>query len=193
MNMLTRVSVPILLVAAPFCCNADDFPECFAEEVEAHVLEQYGIYGPLSTNREYFGFIYRHEGAIASAIARGSKCRWTQTCEVNTRDAAAQIPKGAKVLGEWHTHPHSTGSQGLSPTDVRGANKNLHVHCYRAFFSKSNGEILFMEPECDAGAHGNRVFGTTGRLSSAGGARSERRSTVRRCHLLSLFNCPTPA
>jgi hypothetical protein len=146
MNFLTRVSVPILLVAAPFCCNADDFPECFAEELEAHVLEQYGIYGPLSTNREYFGFIYRHEGVIASAIARGSKCWWTQTCEVNTRDAAAQIPKGAKVLGEWHTHPHSTGSQGLSPTDVRGANKNLHVHCYRAFFSKSNGEIFSWSP-----------------------------------------------
>jgi hypothetical protein len=142
MNLPTRASVLALLVAAPFCGNADDLPECFAEEVEAHVLEQYGIYGPLSTNREYFGFIYRLDGAIASAISRGSICRWTQTCEVSTRAAAALVPKGAKVLGEWHTHPHSPGSQALSAEDVRGANNNLHIRCYRAFYSKSNGEIL---------------------------------------------------
>lgn len=105
------------------------------------MLEQFSIYGPLSTDREYFGFVYRHEGVIASAISRGSVCRWTQACEVNTRIAAALIPKGAKVLGEWHTHPHATGSQGLSAEDVRGANSNLHIRCYRAFYSKSNGEI----------------------------------------------------
>ena len=140
MNFLIRASA-VLLVTVPFCCSADDFQECFVEEVEAHVLEQYGFYGPLSTNHEYFGFIYRHEGVIASAIARGGACRWAQSCEVSNRVAAAQIPKGAKVLGEWHTHPHSTGSQGLSPEDVRGANKNRQIRCYRAFYSKSNGEI----------------------------------------------------
>jgi hypothetical protein len=141
MNSLTRILVAILLVAAPFCCNADTSPRCFEDEVEAHVLEQFSIYGPLSTDREYFGFVYRHEGVIASAISRGSVCRWAQACEVNTRRAAALIPKGAKVLGEWHTHPHATGSQRLSPEDVRGANGNLHIRCYRAFYSKPNGEI----------------------------------------------------
>ncbi len=146
MNFLSRTLVLMLLAAAPFCCNADDFPECFAEQVEVHVLEQYGIYGPLSTDREHFGFVYRHAGVIASAISRGSVCRWTESCEVNNRTAAALIPKGAKVLGEWHTHPHSTGSQGLSPEDVRGANRNLHIRCYRAFFSTSNGEIYSWSP-----------------------------------------------
>jgi hypothetical protein len=142
MKFATRASVLSLFLAAPFCCNADEIPDCFAEEVQAHVLEQYGIFGPLSTDREYFGFIYRLDGVIASAVSRGGICRWTQACEVNTRGAAALIPKGAKVLGEWHTHPHVTGSQSLSAADVRGANNNRHIRCYRAFYSKSNGEIL---------------------------------------------------
>jgi hypothetical protein len=141
MNCLTRASFVLLLVAAPLCCTADSLPRCFDDEVEAHVLEQFSIYGPLSTDREYFGFVYRHTGVIASAIARGSVCRWAQACEVYTWVAAALIPKGAKVLGEWHTHPHATGSQGLSAEDVRGANNNLHIRCYRAFYSKSDGEI----------------------------------------------------
>lgn len=138
MNIMTRATVLILLAAVPFCCDADD---CFANEVEAHVLEQFGIYGPFSADREYFGFIYRHEGVIASAVSRGGVCRWTQTCEVKTDAAAARIPGGAKILGEWHTHPHASGSQSLSDADVRAANSNRHIRCYRAFFSTSRGEI----------------------------------------------------
>jgi hypothetical protein len=137
-NLLTRMSVLVLLITAPFCCEADD---CFAEEVEAHVMEQFSIYGPLSTNREYFGFIYRHEGVIASAISRGRRCRWTQPCEVDTRAAAALIPRGATVMGEWHTHPHATSAQNPSPEDVRGAHRNRHFRCYRAFYSQSDGDI----------------------------------------------------
>jgi hypothetical protein len=146
MIFLSRALALTLLVAAPVCCNADDDPDCFADEVEAHVLEQFGTYGPVSTDREYFGFVFRLDGVIASAISRGSLCRWTQPCEVDTAAAGALIPKGAKVLGEWHTHPHATGSRALSPEDVRGANRNLRIRCYRAFFSMSNGEIHSWNP-----------------------------------------------
>jgi hypothetical protein len=142
----SRALALTLLVAAPTCCNADDDLDCFADEVEVHVLEQFGSYGPLSTDREYFGFVFRLNGVIASAIARGRSCKWTQACAVNTGAAASLIPKGAKVLGEWHTHPHATGSQTLSPEDVRGANRNLRIRCYRAFFSMSNGEIHSWNP-----------------------------------------------
>ncbi len=146
MNFLARSSVLGLLALASICCDASVYPECFADEVEAHVLRQFGIYGPLSAEREHFGFIFRHDGGIGSAVSRGSPCRWTEACEVDTRVAAALIPKGAKVLGEWHTHPHVTGSQSLSPEDVRGANRNVRISCYRAFFSTSSGEIYSWNP-----------------------------------------------
>jgi len=142
MNFLVRASV-LLLMAVPLCCDAD---ECFADEVEAHVLEQFSIFGPFSTDREYFGFIYRHEGVIASAVSRGGKCRGTQSCGVRTRAAAALIPKGARVLGEWHTHPRAMSAQNLSPEDVRGAYNNRHFHCYRAFYSESDGDIHSWNP-----------------------------------------------
>ncbi len=127
-------------------CRAEEPSECFTAEVEAHVLEQFRIYGPLSRKREYFGFIYRIDGVIGSAITRGIVCRWTEPCEVNTRRAAEKIPEGAKVLGEWHTHPHESGSLLLSDADVRGANDNRHIRCYRAFFSTSNGEVFSWDP-----------------------------------------------
>ncbi|MEO8016720.1 MAG: hypothetical protein ABI769_02820 [Pseudomonadota bacterium] len=146
MNILARASAVFLLVAAPFCCNADDSSECHAAQVVEHVMEQFAIYGPRSTDREFFGFIYRNHGVIASAVVRGPVCEWTQFCEVNTGKAAPLIPQGAKVLGEWHTHPHVTGSRRLSPGDVLGANKNSHIRCYRAYFSTASGEIFSWSP-----------------------------------------------
>jgi hypothetical protein len=146
MKYLARASVLLLLGITSGSCQSEEAPECAPEEVEAHVLEQFNLYGPLSRKREYFGFIYRLDGVIASATTRGNICRWNQPCEVNTRRAADKIPAGAKVLGEWHTHPHEAGSQLLSDADVRGANDNRHIRCYRAFFSTASGEILSWEP-----------------------------------------------
>jgi hypothetical protein len=132
----------LLVCPIPACCNADDSSDCFAVEVEDHVLEQFAVFGPLSREREYFGYIYRADGVIRSAVTRGAPCGWTRLCEVSTRAAAEQIPVGAKVLGEWHTHPHISGSSLLSPADVQGANDNRHIRCYRAFYSMSDGRIM---------------------------------------------------
>jgi len=137
----------LLLGIMSWSCHAQDAAECLPQVVEAHVLEQFRIYGPLSAKREYFGFIYRIGGLVRSATTRGSVCRWTQPCEVSTRRAAAKIPSGAKVLGEWHTHPRESGSQRLSEADVRGANDNRLIRCYRAFFSTAYGDILSWNPD----------------------------------------------
>jgi hypothetical protein len=68
---------------------------------------------------------------------------------VDTNDAAMRVPAGAKVLGEWHTHPRTNGSQRLSLEDVRGANANRHIRCYRAFFSTPTGEVLTWDIRTD--------------------------------------------
>jgi hypothetical protein len=145
MNLLARATGPLLICSIPFCCNAGDSSNCFAVEVEDHVLQQFAVFGPLSHDREYFGYIYRVDGDIRSAVTRGAPCRWTRQCEVSTRVAAQQIPAGAKVLGEWHTHAHISGSSQLSPADVHGANDNRHIRCYRAFYSTADGSILAWE------------------------------------------------
>jgi hypothetical protein len=41
-----------VIAAAPLCGNAEDVSaECFAKEVEAHVTQQFGIYGPTDCER----------------------------------------------------------------------------------------------------------------------------------------------
>ena len=146
--MKTSLVAPFSLVMAMISlgCSAGESSECFTEEVEAHVLEQFHIYGPKSKKREHFGFVYRVDGIIASAVTSGIVCRWTEPCEVDNSSAALKIPKGAKILGEWHTHPHSNGSSLLSEADVRGANANRHIRCYRAFFSTPEGDVFSWDP-----------------------------------------------
>jgi hypothetical protein len=119
---------------------------CFQEQVEAHVRQQYDIYGPQSTNHEYFGFIYRHQVTIASAVTRSKKCNRSGDCLVDSTGAAALVPRGAKILGEWHTHPHR-GSVQLSENDVRGAYNNRHIKCYAAYYSKPTGDIYAWNPD----------------------------------------------
>src|SRR4051812_22455981 len=62
--------------------------DCNLASVIAHVQEQFRIYGPKSQNHEYFGFVYRVEGELASAVIRGSACRGPNSCSVNTAGAA---------------------------------------------------------------------------------------------------------
>lgn len=61
------------------------------------------------------------------------------------RRGSASVPLSAKVLGEWHTHPHG-GSRSLSKEDVRGAYNNHHISCYVAFYSTPSGEIYAWSP-----------------------------------------------
>jgi proteasome lid subunit RPN8/RPN11 len=146
-NALRRLAPMSLLAAVSLCCNAADRPEeCPRAEVDAHVLRQYQVHGPLSEVHEYFGFVYRHQGVIASAIVRSNECASDERCTLDTAKAARQIPAGAKVLGEWHTHPHR-GSTGLSREDVRGANNNRHIRCYAAYYAKPDGEINAWSPQ----------------------------------------------
>ena len=105
---------------------------CFEDEVMRHVRDQFAIYGPRSSQYEYFGFIYRKDGRVDSAVTHDFACRGQMECVVNTVFALRRIPKGAKVLGEWHTHPHFHEADVLSMEDVRGAQANRHVRCYTA-------------------------------------------------------------
>jgi hypothetical protein len=134
-------------IAIPLLCRASDSSSpCPYEEVEAHVLREFAIYGPQSDRREYFGFVYQREGLIDSAVARSSECRNPELCVVNVGAAATRIPGGATVLGEWHTHPHD-GARSLSEPDVRGAYNNRHIRCYRAYYSNPFGEIYAWSPQ----------------------------------------------
>lgn len=119
---------------------------CPQDAVDAHVREQLASYGPLSNDREYFGFIFLFEGEIGSAITRGHYCRNLDSCAVNTALAAPRIPKGAKVLGEWHTHPRLSSAATLSADDVRGAQNNRHIRCYAAYYSQPDGDIYAWNP-----------------------------------------------
>jgi hypothetical protein len=111
------------------------------------VQEQFRIYGPKSQKHEFFGFIYRVDGELASAVVRGNECRGPDGCTIDTTPAAKRIPRGAKVLGEWHTHAHLNGSNMLSILDVRGAFHNAHIRCYSAYYAGPRGEMYGWDPE----------------------------------------------
>ena len=134
MNAVSRASpATSSTAAAPLCGNAEGVAgECFAKEVETHVTQQFRIDGPQSANHEYFAFIYRHKGTIGSAVTRSGLCSKSGKCVVQSAAASMLIPRGAQVLGEWHTHPHTQGSSSLSAEDVRGAHNNRHIRCYSA-------------------------------------------------------------
>lgn len=114
---------------------------CAADALHDHVREQFARFVPLSSDREYFGFIYLLDGKISSAVARGHECRGRDRCMISTAAAARALPKRARVLGEWHTHPSSIGSRALSADDVRGARRHRHIPCYQAYYSTPHGEI----------------------------------------------------
>lgn len=133
-----------ILLSSYIAAHAD--ATCTDAEVIAHVRDQYMLYGPQSQKHEYFGFIYRYRGTIESSLMRSTECRGVYKCTLNTAAAAARIPKGAQVLGEWHTHPHIKGSRSLSANDVRGAHNNHRLRCYAAFYSGPTGNIYRWEP-----------------------------------------------
>ena len=118
--------------------------ECLRDDIDAHVIAQFAKYGPLSKDREYFGFIFRTKGEISSAITRGGRCKGS--CGVNTAAAAAQVPPAAKPLGEWHTHPRESGGGTLSVEDVRGAYSHRNIRCYTAYYSQPDGDIYAWDP-----------------------------------------------
>ncbi len=120
---------------------------CPEGEVVAHVREQLTIYGPRSLDREYFAFIYRDGDSLKSAVMQGSKCAGPSNCSINTREAAKAIPQGAKVLGEWHSHPVANGSNYLSPEDVWGAWRNRKIRCYSAYYAAADGSMYSWNPE----------------------------------------------
>jgi hypothetical protein len=120
--------------------------ECPQDAVDAHVREQIALYGPRSKDREHFGFIYVLNGEIRSAVIRGHACAGADACSVDTADAAPLIPRGAKVLGEWHTHPQTGKASLLSPDDVRGARSNRHIRCYSAYYSQPDGDVYAWNP-----------------------------------------------
>jgi len=147
MKAQRRFGLASLLVVAPICCNAADAPAgCDRDVVDTHVRDQIQLYGPRSARHEYFAFVYFYQGALSSAVVRSSECTSAIRCTLDTAAAAKLIPKSARVLGEWHTHPHQ-GSNMLSKDDVRGAYNNRHIRCYVAYYAKPNGEIMTWDPQ----------------------------------------------
>lgn len=144
MNVVTRCLLSLVLSAIAQAATATE-TECLTEEVQEHVRGQFALYGPKSANHEYFGFIYRYDGVIGSAVTQSEDCHSDQ-CVVDTAQAIRSIPKRATILGEWHTHPHD-GSPSLSRQDVRGAYANRHINCYRAFYSTPSGAIYAWDPQ----------------------------------------------
>jgi hypothetical protein len=136
----------VLLVIGFYSSTESWGAECLQPDVEAHVRQQFAIYGPQSASREYFGFIYLHQGVIRSAVTSSRACASGGRCVVDNNQAMDLIPQRAKVLGEWHTHPHD-GSGSLSRDDVRGAYNNRHINCYLAFYSTPSGTIYAWDPK----------------------------------------------
>jgi hypothetical protein len=146
MHTVARLALIAAMAASTFCCRADEArANCWRDAVEAHVRQQYLVYGPQSIKREYFGFMFVRNGVIGSAITRSPECKAPDQCRLNTAPAARLIPAGAKVLGEWHTHPRG-GSASLSMDDVQGAHHNRNISCYIAYYSKPSGEIYAWDP-----------------------------------------------
>ena len=125
--------------------RAESARDCLRDAIDAHVRAQFAKYGPLSKDREYFGFIFRFRGEIGSAVTRGGSCK--NSCGVNTAAAAAQMPSGARPLGEWHTHPRQSRAGTLSTEDVRGAYNNRRIRCYAAYYSQPDGDIYAWDPQ----------------------------------------------
>ncbi len=149
MDTPRRVALSFLLWAASICCNAGEAePAPVRVDVDAHVLEQFLAFGPLSKQHEFFGYVYRHEGVLASAVVRSPRCSSLRMCGLDTAAAARLIPKGARVLAEWHTHPHD-GSSQLSKEDVDGAHANHHIAGYTPYYSAPGGEIYAWDPRLD--------------------------------------------
>lgn len=140
MNLIRRLSLAIVVLSMAIQGHATDLAaDCSQAVLEDHVREQFALYGPRSGRYEYFGFLYLHEGVIGSAVTRSRACPKGR-CAVNSARAIGSVPRTAKLLGEWHTHPRD-GSRSLSIDDVRGAFNNRHIKCYRAFYSTPSGEI----------------------------------------------------
>ena len=141
-----RLLLLVMALIPPVSRAAEVMPDhCFDAAVMNHVREQIAFYGPRSDQQEYFGFIYWKDGLIRTAVTSGMACQGMLDCVVNPAFALARIPKGAKVLGEWHTHSR-IGALVLSLEDVSGARANLHIRCYSAFYSASDGSIWRWDP-----------------------------------------------
>lgn len=139
-RLLGQVCVLMSMVQVARAAEDANSAGCFGEEVRLHVREQFAKYGPRSAEREHFGFIYRIDGSVRSAVTHGDECRGQLECVVNPGFARRLIPAGSRVLGEWHTHPHFATSR-LSAEDVRGAHANRHIRCYTAIYSAPDGTI----------------------------------------------------
>ena len=121
---------------------------CKLDSIDAHVREQFAAFGPRSVDREYFGFIYSFEGSVSSAVTAGKSCaHGGPACVIDTAAAAALLPRGAKPLGEWHTHPQLGKAGMLSHEDVRGAWHNRGIRCYAAYYSQPDGDIYAWNPK----------------------------------------------
>ena len=146
MDGLHRFVFRVLFACASACCIADEsHVDSTRAELDAHVRVQFLVYGPQSKQHEYFGYVYRLDGHLASAVVRGRRCSSNRNCGLKTAEAARLVPRRAQVLAEWHTHPHR-GSSELSADDVRGAHQNRHISGYVAYYSKPNGDILAWDP-----------------------------------------------
>jgi hypothetical protein len=184
-----------LLFGTNLAAHAADavIPEsCADDEVLNHVLGQFTVYGPRSRTKEYFGFIYRLDGRISSAVTSGDDCEGLSECIIDTRFARKRIPRGARVLGEWHTHPH-IGVHSLSVDDVEGANSNRRIRCYSAFYSDPVRNIYRWSTDATSVADAMGSLVLVGSYSRPGSvARKRREITPTRSSRAAFRRCRRP-
>lgn len=115
------------------------------EQVDAFALEQFHIYGPQSARFEHFAFVYWLDGVLSQSHI-SARCTNSYACTINPARSLNEIPKRAKLLAEWHTHPHD-GARTLSIHDVQGAHAigeqvRKYGRDYRAYYSDPAGHVF---------------------------------------------------
>ena len=171
MNAVSRVSLATLLIAAaPLCGNAEDVAaECFAKEVEAHVTQQFGIYGPQSANHEYFAFIYRHEGHDRQCC--DTQLAMQQIGKVRRgerRGQRADPSQGAGVGRVAHPSTHSGFLEPVRGRCPRGAQQPSHPLLFRVL-QQAHGRDLRLGFRPDLRTDCDGLAGTPRKLHGAGG------------------------
>lgn len=125
--------------------SANPLPLPTLEQVDAFVLDQFNTYGPQSARHEHFAFVYWIDGQISQSHI-STRCTNQYACTLNPARSLKDVPAHAKIVGEWHTHPHD-GSRTLSIHDAQGAfaigeQVRSHGRPYWAYYSDPSGHVF---------------------------------------------------
>jgi hypothetical protein len=131
----------------PFGLSPQDDAEKQLEQMHKAAFKALDEYNPYSVaeNREYAGLIYRTTaGKIGSTPAvQGPQCTAGASCGISPFAAIEALPRGADILGEYHTHgaddPGDPGNwEDFSEGDIHRSN-NRGISTYRGMYLGTPG------------------------------------------------------